>query len=88
MVASDKKQDIVTNLGKNQQDTGSTAVQVGILTEQIRQRTDHLKDNSHDYMARRGLLQAVGKRKKLLRYMADNNSKEYLALVKKLGIRK
>lgn len=88
MITSEKKQKVIANLQKGKKDTGSSAVQVGILTERIKELTDHLKTNKHDYMARRGLLQMVGKRKRLLKYIADHDSQEYLALIKKLGIRR
>lgn len=88
MISTEKKSKIVADLAKDKKDTGSSAVQVGILTERIKELTAHLKTHKHDFMARRGLLQAVGKRKRLLKYIAANDSKEYLALIKKLGIRR
>jgi small subunit ribosomal protein S15 len=88
MITKDKKQPIVTDLQKHKTDTGSAAVQVGILTKRIEELTDHLKKNKHDFMARRGLLQMVGKRKRLLKYIAKQDSQEYLALIKKLGLRR
>ena len=88
MISTEKKTKIVTDLQRNKTDTGSPEVQVGILTERIKELTAHLKVNKHDFMARRGLLQAVGKRKRLLKYLAVQDGKGYLALVKKLGIRK
>jgi len=88
MISTEKKQKIVADLQSGKNDTGSPAVQVGILTERIKELTAHLKTNKHDFMARRGLLQAVGKRKKLLKYLAEKDSKAYLELVKSLGIRK
>lgn len=88
MISSEKKQKIVADLQLDKNDTGSSAVQVGILTERIKELTDHLKTHKHDFMARRGLLQAVGKRKRLLKYIAEKDSKTYLDLVKKLGIRR
>ncbi len=88
MISTDKKQKIVADLQSGKNDTGSPAVQVGILTERVKELTAHLKTNKHDFMARRGLLQAVGKRKKLLKYLAEKDSKAYLELVKSLGIRK
>jgi small subunit ribosomal protein S15 len=63
-------------------------VQVGIMTARIAELTDHMKKNKHDFMARRRLLQLVGKRKRLLKYIAEGNGDEYLALIKKLGIRR
>lgn len=88
MISTDKKSKIVADLQKDKKDTGSPEVQVGILTERIKELTAHLKTHKHDFMARRGLLQAVGKRKRLLKYIAEQDSKTYLALIKKLGIRR
>jgi small subunit ribosomal protein S15 len=88
MISTEKKQKIIADLKTGKDDTGSEVVQVGILTERIRELTDHLKVNKHDYMARRGLLQMVGKRKRLLKYIAEKDGKTYLTLIKKLGIRR
>ena len=88
MITSEKKQAIIADLAKSKNDTGSSAVQVGILTRRIEEVTEHLKHNKKDHMARRGLLQMVGQRKRLLKYIAENDSKEYLDLIKKLGIRR
>lgn len=88
MISSEKKQAITKDLQSNKTDTGSSAVQVGIMTERIKELTEHLKANKHDFMARRGLLQQVGKRRRLLKYIAANDSQEYLDLIKKLGIRR
>lgn len=88
MISTEKKSKIVADLQTNKTDTGSPAVQVGILTERVRELTAHLKLNKHDFMARRGLLQAVGKRKRLLKYLASQDGKAYLDLADKLGIRK
>ncbi len=88
MISTEKKQKIVGDLQNGKQDTGSSAVQVGILTERIKELTEHLKVNKHDFMARRGLLQMVGKRKRLLKYIAEKDSQAYLGLIKKLGIRR
>jgi small subunit ribosomal protein S15 len=88
MISTEKKTKIVTDLQRSKTDTGSPEVQVGILTERIKELTEHLKKNKHDFMARRGLLQAVGKRKRLLKYLAEQDGKAYLDLVKTLGLRK
>lgn len=88
MISSEKKQKIITDLQTGKTDTGSSTVQVGIMTERIKELTEHLKVNKKDFAARRGLLQLVGKRKRLLKYIADNDSQAYLSLVKKLGLRK
>lgn len=88
MITSEKKQAIVGKLQGHKSDTGSSAVQVGIMTERIKELTEHLKSNKKDFAARRGLLQLVGKRKRLLKYIAVNDSQEYLDLIKKLEIRR
>jgi small subunit ribosomal protein S15 len=88
MISSEKKQATVKSLQSHKTDTGSSAVQVGILTERIKELTDHLKTNKHDFMARRGLLQMVGKRRRLLKYIANEDSQTYLDLIQKLGIRR
>lgn len=88
MISTEKKSKIIADLAKDKKDTGSAAVQAGILTERVKELTAHLKIHKHDFMARRGLLQAVGKRKRLLKYIAEKDSQEYLKLIKKLGIRR
>jgi small subunit ribosomal protein S15 len=88
MISSEKKQAVVTSLQAHKNDTGSAAVQAGIMTERIKELTEHLKVNKKDFAARRGLLQMVGKRKRALQYIADKDSKTYLDLIKKLGIRR
>jgi small subunit ribosomal protein S15 len=70
------------------QDTGSAAVQVGILTRQIEELTRHLKKNQKDFHSRRGLLQMVADRRAHLRYLEKNNKRQYSAVVKKLGLKK
>ena len=69
-------------------DTGSPSAQVTALTARINELTDHLKVNKKDHMARRGLLVLVGRRKRLLKYLASKDSATYLALIKKLGLRR
>jgi small subunit ribosomal protein S15 len=88
MISTEKKQKIIKDLQQGKNDTGSAAVQVGIDTERIRELTEHLKVNKKDFAARRGLLQLVGKRRRLLKYIADKDSQAYLDLIKKLGIRR
>lgn len=87
MISTEKKQKVITDLQASKTDTGSSAVQVGILTERIKEITEHLQTNKKDHMARRGLLQMVGKRKRHLKYIASRDSKAYLELIAKLGIR-
>lgn len=88
MITSEKKQAIIADLQSSKSDTGSSAVQVGIMTKRIEELTVHLKANKHDFMARRGLLQLVGQRKRLLKYIASKDGQAYLDLIKKLGIRR
>lgn len=88
MISSEKKQAVVKDLQTTKNDTGSARVQAGILTERIKELTEHLKVNKKDFAARRGLLQMVGKRKRHLQYIAGKDSNAYLELIKKLGIRR
>ena len=88
MITSEKKAEIAKDLRAGDKDTGSSAVQVGIMTARIAELTGHLKTHKHDYASRRALLQLVGKRKRLLKYISDKDSQAYLDLIKKLGIRR
>jgi len=88
MITSEKKQAAITAVQTHKTDTGSSAVQVSIVTERIKELTEHLKVHKHDNAARRGLLSLVGQRRRLLKYIADRDSQAYLALIKKLGIRR
>lgn len=81
------KKEIVKKYGKNDKDTGSTAVQVAMMSKKITELTEHLKTNQKDFATKRGLLMMVGKRKKLLSYLKSQNLEEYRDLIKKLGIR-
>lgn len=88
MISSANKAKLIKDNQKATSDTGSPEVQVAIMTARISEITEHLKANKHDYMARRGLLQLVGKRRRLLQYLADKDGQAYLKLIKKLGIRR
>jgi small subunit ribosomal protein S15 len=88
MISTEKKASAIKSAQVHKNDTGGSSAQVAILTERIKELTEHLKINKHDYMARRGLLQMVGKRRRLLRYIAGRDSQTYLDLIKKLGIRR
>lgn len=81
------KQEIIKAYGSNEKDTGSTAVQVAMLSQKISELTEHLKSNKKDFATKRGLLMMVGKRKRMLSYLKSQNLEEYRDLVKKLGIR-
>lgn len=87
-LSKEVKAQIVAKYGLNEKDTGSTKVQIALLTQQINDLTNHLKANKHDNSSRRGLFVLVGKRRGLLDYLASNNHEEYVALIKELGIRK
>ncbi len=84
----EKKQVIVNNFGARKGDTGSTEVQVALLTERINQLTGHMAANRHDYHTQRGLLKLVGRRKRLLAYLNKNDIGRYRSLITKLGLRK
>ena len=81
------KQEIISKFGKDSKDTGSTAVQVAMLTQKISELTEHLKSNKNDYATKRGLLMMVGKRKRLLSFLKERNLEGYRSLIKELGIR-
>lgn len=82
------KQDIIAKYGKDAKDSGSTEVQIALLTEQIRNLTEHLKQNKKDHSSRRGLLILVGKRRDLLDYLARKDRDSYLKLLASLELRK
>ena len=88
MISTAKKAKVIDELKAHKNDTGSAAVQVGIMTARITELTEHLKISKKDFMARRGLLQLVGKRRRLLRYIADHDHAAYSELIVKLGIRR
>ena len=88
MLTKEKKSAIVAEYGKDQNDTGSTEVQVALLTERINELNAHLSKNPKDFHSRRGLLMMVGKRKQLLSYLEKNNLLGYRDLIKKLNLRK
>lgn len=74
--------------GKNENDAGCTAVQVAVLTTRINNLAPHFEANKHDYSANRGLLKMIGKRRRLLKYLAGADDAKYKALIAKLGLRK
>lgn len=88
MLAKEKKQKIISDFGLHEQDSGSTEVQIALLTERIRQLTEHLKEHRHDHHTRRGLLKLVGRRRRLLAYLSKNDLGRYRALLSSLGLRK
>lgn len=83
-----QKEDIIKKFGKDAKDTGSTAVQIAILTAEINQLNEHLSVHTHDFHSRRGLLIKVGQRRSLLNYLNNTNLEEYTKLIQTLGLRK
>ena len=86
-ISKERTAELIAEFGKNAQDSGSAEVQVAILTERIRNLTEHLKEHPKDHHTRRGLLMLVGKRRRLLVYIKNRDILEYRELIKKLGIR-
>ena len=82
------KEKIIKEYGKSDKDTGSTEVQVALMSERIDHLTEHLKDHKKDHHTRRGLLMLVGKRKRLLEYLQNQDINRYRDLIDKLGIRR
>lgn len=86
-ISKERTAELMAEYGKNANDSGSPEVQVAILTERIRNLTEHLKVHKKDNHTRRGLMKLIGKRRGLLKYIKSRDINEYRALVKKLGIR-
>jgi small subunit ribosomal protein S15 len=84
----DAKRDIVSKHGRGDGDTGSTEVQVALLTARINELTEHLREHTKDHHSRRGLLMLVGKRRRLLDYLKHKDAQRYSDLIKRLNIRK
>ena len=88
MIKKEKKQALIEEYARSEGDTGSPEVQVAILTERIRELTEHLKENHKDHHSRRGLLKMVGQRRGMLNYLRAKDIERYRALIAKLGLRK
>lgn len=88
MITKENKAKVVATTQRHKTDVGSPEAQAAILTERIKEVTAHLKLNKHDFHARRGLLQMVGRRKRLLKHLQEKNYEAYQAVVAKLGLRK
>ena len=86
-ITKERIAELIKEYGKGEGDSGSAEVQVAILTERIRNLTEHLKVHKKDNHTRRGLMQLIGKRRGLLKYIKNRNIDEYRELIKKLGIR-
>ncbi len=84
----ERKREIVAQFGENERDTGSTTVQIALLTERINDLTNHLREQKKDHHSRRGLLMLVGRRRRLLNYLQREDLEGYRALIRELGLRK
>ena len=86
-ISKERTAELIAEFGKDANDSGSAEVQVAIISERIRNLTEHLKVHKKDNHSRRGLMMLIGKRRGLLKYIKDRDIEEYRALIKKLGIR-
>lgn len=87
-LTTEQKKEILAEYGLHETDTGSPEAQIALLTQRIRQLTEHLKTHKHDHHSRRGLLLLVGRRKGLLKYLAERNIDRYRDLISRLGLRR
>lgn len=86
-LTTDEKLTIITQYATHAGDTGSPEVQIALLTEKVNRLTEHLKEHAHDFHSRRGLLQMVGKRRRLLRYLRKKDIMRYKNIVEKIGLK-
>ena len=87
-ITAERKQELIEEYGRQKGDTGSPEVQVAVLTERIRNLTDHLGDHRKDHHSRRGLLMMVGQRRRLLDYLKRKDQSRYTTLIGRLGLRR
>lgn len=87
-LTKEEKAKIVKDFARSEKDTGSAEVQIAILTKEINDLTEHLKEHIHDYHSRRGLLKKVGQRRSMLQYLAKKDVTKYREVIQKLGLRK
>ena len=87
-LGKDQKIEIIKEFGSNEKDTGSTEVQIALLTTRIKELTEHFKVHKKDHASRRGLLKLVGQRRKLLKYLKKTDLEGYRAILKRLNLRK
>jgi small subunit ribosomal protein S15 len=88
LITAERKREIAATFGASERDTGSTKVQIALLTERINHLTEHLREQSKDHHSRRGLLMLVGRRRRFLSYLQRTDLEGYRALIKELGLRK
>ena len=86
-ITKENKKNLINEFSKDEKDTGSAGVQIAVLTERIKNLTEHFKTHNKDNHSKRGLVSLVNKRKKLLNYLSKKNKSEYSDLIKKLNIR-
>jgi small subunit ribosomal protein S15 len=87
-LTKDEKTQIIAEYARSEGDTGSAEVQIAVLTKRIADLTEHLKTHKHDHASRRGLLQMVGRRRRLLDYLKREDIERYRALIARLGLRR
>ncbi len=87
-IAPERKQELIEQFRINESDSGSAQVQIAVLTERIRNITEHLKSNKKDYASQLGLMKLVGRQKTLLRYLDKRDHEEYKKMVQALGLRR
>ena len=88
MLTKERKDELIKDFGSHEGDTGSSEVQVALLTDRIKYLTEHLKVHKHDYHTRRGLLKLVGQRRRHLRYINSRDVNQYREVIGRLGLRK
>ena len=87
-ISKERKNEIIKEYATHEGDTGSTQVQVAVLTADINELNNHLRTHKHDYHSQRGLMKKIGHRRNLLRYLRDNDVQRYRELIQKLGLRR
>ncbi len=87
-LSKEKKTELINKYGKNEKDSGTAEVQIALLTERINNLTSHFEGHKKDHASRRGLMQMVGKRRRLLDYLASKDIERYRSIIKELNIRK
>ena len=87
-LTKEAKLELIRKYGRDEHDTGSTQVQIAMLTQRINELTEHLRTHKHDHYSRRGLLKLVGRRRRFLNYLQRKDLEGYRALIKELGLRR
>lgn len=88
MITQDEQQEIIDRFGNSPDDTGTPEVQIAIFTKRIQRLTEHLQDHPNDNSSRHGLLRLVGKRRRLLNYLQENEIERYRSILQELDLRK